>query len=73
MMAKTKPSWPEVTGPLAEYAGGFRTELARLGYTPLTAAAQLRLMAHLSRWLDADGARRKSPVVLSDFPHLADR
>ena len=27
MMAKTKPSWPEVTGPLAEYAGGFRAEL----------------------------------------------
>jgi integrase/recombinase XerD len=55
MMAKTKPSWPEVTGPLAEYADGFRSELARLGYTPLTAACQLRLMAHLSRWLDAGG------------------
>jgi integrase/recombinase XerD len=53
MMAKTKPSWPDVTGPLAEYAGGFRAELVRLGYTPLTAAGQLRLMAHLSRWLDA--------------------
>jgi hypothetical protein len=35
MMAKTKPSWPEVTGPLAEYADGFRAELARLGYTAL--------------------------------------
>jgi integrase/recombinase XerD len=55
MMAKTKPSWPEVTGPLAEYAVGFRSELARLGYTPLTAAGQLRLMAHLSRWMDAEG------------------
>src|SRR2546421_4073873 len=55
MMAKTKPSWPGVTGPLAEYAGGFRAELARLGYTPLTAASQLRLVAHLSRWLAAEG------------------
>jgi integrase/recombinase XerD len=55
MMAKTKPSWPGVTGPLAEYAGGFRAELARLGYTPLTAAGQLRLVAHLSRWLAAEG------------------
>jgi integrase/recombinase XerD len=55
MMAKTKSSWPEVTGPLAEYAVGFRSELARLGYTPLTAAGQLRLMAHLSRWMDAEG------------------
>jgi integrase/recombinase XerD len=55
MMAKTKPSWPGVTGPLAEYAGGFRAELARLGYTPLTAAGQLRLVAHLSRWLAGEG------------------
>jgi integrase/recombinase XerD len=55
MMAKTKPSWPDVTGPLAEYADGFRAELARLGYTPLTAAGQLRLMAHLSRWMNAEG------------------
>ena len=54
-MAKTKPSWPEVTGPLAEYADGFRAELARLGYTPLSAACQLRLMAHLSRWMTAEG------------------
>ena len=52
-MAKTKPSWPHVTGPLAEYADGFRAELARLGYTPLTAACQLRLIAHLSRWMTA--------------------
>lgn len=54
-MAKTKPSWPDVTGPLAEYADGFRAELARLGYTPLTAAGQLRLMARLSRWMGAEG------------------
>ena len=53
-MAKTKPSWPDVTGPLAEYADGFRAELARLGYTPLTAACQLRLIAHLSRWMTAE-------------------
>jgi site-specific recombinase XerD len=55
MMAKTKPSWAKVTGPLAEYADGFRAELFRLGYTPLTAACQLRLIAHLSRWLTAEG------------------
>jgi len=59
-MAKTKPSWPEVTGPLAEYADGFRAELARLGYTPLTAAGQLRLMAHLSRWMIAGGLDAQS-------------
>src|SRR5208282_4667159 len=54
MMAKTKPSWAEVTGPLAEYADGFRAELFRLGYTPLAAAVQLRLTAHLSRWMTAE-------------------
>jgi len=32
-MAKTKPCWAKVTGPLAEYADGFRAELFRLGYT----------------------------------------
>jgi site-specific recombinase XerD len=30
---------------------GFRAELERLGYTPLTAAGHLRLVAHLSRWM----------------------
>jgi integrase/recombinase XerD len=55
MMAKTKPSWAKVTGPLAEYADGFRDELFRLGYTPLTAACQIRLTAHLSRWMSAEG------------------
>jgi integrase/recombinase XerD len=54
MMAKTKPSWAKVTGPLAEYADGFRAELFRLGYTPLTAACQIRLTAHLSRWMSAE-------------------
>jgi integrase/recombinase XerD len=54
MMAKTKPCWAKVTGPLAEYADGFRAELFRLGYTPLTAACQIRLTAHLSRWLTAE-------------------
>jgi len=53
-MAKTKPCWAKVTGPLAEYADGFRAELFRLGYTPLTAACQIRLTAHLSRWLTAE-------------------
>ena len=50
-MATTKPSRAHVTGPLAQYVEGFRSELIRLGYTPLTAAGHLRLMAHLSRWL----------------------
>ena len=56
MTAMTSPSWARVRGPLAPYAGGFRVELERLGYTPLTAATHVRLMAHLSRWLAREGA-----------------
>ena len=44
-----------VTGPLEPYAAGFAAELQRLGYTPLSAAMQLRLAAHLSRWLAGAG------------------
>ena len=42
-----------VAGPLAEFAPGFAEELSRLGYTDLSARNQLRLMAHLSRWMVA--------------------
>lgn len=44
-----------VAGSLEPYAGGFATELSRLGYTPGSAAHQLQLMAHLSRWLAEEG------------------
>ena len=42
-----------MTGPLAVFGEGFAGELARLGYKPNAAADQLRLMAHLSLWMDA--------------------
>jgi integrase/recombinase XerD len=48
------PSRVRVTGPLAVFAEGFTAELARLGYKPNAAADQLRLMAHLSRWMEAE-------------------
>ncbi len=43
-----------VSGPLASFAVGFKEFLAESGYTPLSAAVQLRLMAHVSRWLEAE-------------------
>jgi site-specific recombinase XerD len=46
-----KASRVRVTGPLASYAPGFRKELAAQGYTTLSATNQLRLLAHVSRWL----------------------
>lgn len=46
-----RPSSVRVTGPLAAYAESFRRELEGQGYKPHAVAAQLRLAAHLSRWL----------------------
>jgi len=50
-----------LTGPLAGLADGFGARLAELGYTPLSAANQLRVMARLSRWL---AAREEAPAQL---------
>jgi site-specific recombinase XerD len=44
-----------VTGVLEPYVSGFVAELTERGYTPVSAAHQLRLMAHLSRWLASEG------------------
>jgi len=41
-----------VVGPLAPFADDFRSMLKASGYTPLTIVNQLRLMAHLSRWME---------------------
>lgn len=40
-----------MTGPLAPYGKGLAGELARLGFTEMSARAQLGLAAHLSLWL----------------------
>ena len=63
------PSRVRVTGPLAGFAEGFAAELARLGYKPNAAADQLRVMAHLSRWMDAGRikAAALTPRVAGEF------
>jgi len=63
------PSRVRVSGPLARFAPGFVGELARLGYTPVSAAAQVRLLAHLSRWLEGEGldCGAVSPAVVALF------
>ena len=40
-----------VTGPLEPFVPGFAAELSRLGYTANSAAAQVGVVAHLSRWM----------------------
>ena len=52
-----------VRGPLAPYAEGFREDLLGQGYTQGSAAHQIHLMAHVSRWLEASGLE---PADLDD-------
>lgn len=40
------------SGPLAVYATGFNAHLQGLGFLPFSAEHQLRLLAHLSRWME---------------------
>lgn len=44
-----------VTGPLAPFAARFAAELVAQGYASQPAAQQLRLLAHVSRWLAGEG------------------
>jgi integrase/recombinase XerD len=44
-----------VAGPLAPFAAALRARLRASGYTPLSTVNVMRLMAHLSRWLTANG------------------
>lgn len=44
-----------MTGPLAPFAEAYSGELKQRGYTPLTMVNQLRQVAQLSGWLQADG------------------
>src|SRR6266545_1138199 len=69
----SSPYWAKVDAPLGVYVDGFRKELRRLGYTPLTAAAHVRLMAHLSRWLVRQGLPASALNVRLARPFLADR
>ncbi|MGH8910422.1 MAG: tyrosine-type recombinase/integrase [Egibacteraceae bacterium] len=65
----SKVSGVEFSGPLESYASGLDAQLSRLGYTPGSAEAQLRLLAHLSRWLAEEGlaAVALTPQVVESF------
>jgi integrase/recombinase XerD len=51
----TKPSWVRMSGPLAPYADLMKRALAEVGYTPLSAAREMRMLANLSDWLESEG------------------
>jgi integrase/recombinase XerD len=49
------PSRVFVSGPFAAFRERFLRSLLKWEYTPDSAANQLHLMAHLSRWLAGEG------------------
>jgi site-specific recombinase XerD len=63
------PSRVRLVGPLAAYGDGFANELVRVGYRRNPVADQLRLMAHRSRWLSAEGLgpQNLTPEVCDAF------
>jgi site-specific recombinase XerD len=70
---KSKVHEVRVPGPLAPFAAEFKLALLAMGYTPLSAVVQLRLMVHLSRWLER---RQLSVAELSETrvdEYLAER
>ena len=64
-----RPSKVRVIGPFASHVAGFRRELERLGYKPHPVCDQLRLMAHVSRWLASEnlGAGDLMPARVEEF------
>ena len=51
----SNPRAVRISGPLTMYVDSFCDDLAGQGYALEPACVQLRLMAHLSRWLDGEG------------------
>ena len=63
----TDPSRVRVSDTLQPFAIGFAAELARQGYRSGSQVQQLRLMAHVSRWLGSND------LDVADFPCHAER
>ena len=52
---KSRVSKVLLVGPLVPFANDLSSTLEASGYTPLTIVNQLRLLAHVSRWMDGRG------------------
>jgi site-specific recombinase XerD len=70
-----EPSRVRVTGPLESFTEGFIAELEEAGYRPAAAAVQVRVLAHLSRWMQdkgvAPGELREPELERFAREHLA--
>ncbi len=72
-MSQPAPERVRVSGPLASFADGFREHLVEQGYSLWSAQFQLLLVAHLSRWMEAERLEvgQLTPPVVERF--LAER
>lgn len=62
-----------LSGPLAGHGEGFAAYLAEAGYTPLSAANQMRVLAHLSRWLQERELAPGALIAERAAEYVADR
>lgn len=63
----------QIHGLLRDHAEGFEAELVRLGFTPTSRMSQFYLMAHFSRWLEADGTSLGDLTMLQVDEFLTER
>jgi site-specific recombinase XerD len=54
-MTEPRPDHVRVTGPLVPFADGFHAHLVERGYSLTSVQFHLQLLAHLSRWMQAEG------------------
>lgn len=73
MTATTRADRVQIHGPLEKHAEGFGAELLRLGFTPASIVNQFYLLAHLSRWLEAESMRLGDLTVVQVDAFLAER
>jgi site-specific recombinase XerD len=59
--------------PLEKHAEGFAADLARQGYAPSVVVIHVRLLAHVSRWLEARGLDASALDEAAGESFLADR
>ena len=68
-MTEPRPDRVRVSGPLAAFADDFRMHLVERGYSLASVQFHLQLLAHLSRWMQAEGLEvgGLSPGVVERF------
>jgi site-specific recombinase XerD len=73
MKSDPAPDRVRVSGPLAPFADGFCAHLLERGYSLWSAQFHLQFLAHVSRWLEAEGLEVSGLTPLAVDRFLAER